>query len=131
MIPGNYPTAQMRGAVDDLARPYSVHRRVGRDESAVGAPVKYEQDVASVRLYLYRRNGGESSAEMGPVQQGQMRGVCDGDADIRVGDRVDSGARRYEVVEPIRSLPDPTNTVIKELTLERVADQDANYVHDD
>ncbi|MDB9285391.1 hypothetical protein [Halorubrum ezzemoulense] len=71
-------------------------------------------------LYLYEPSSTEAITEVGEQSRGELEGLCLPNADIEVGDRIDYGQYRYEVLEPIVHIPSPENPVVYELAFERV-----------
>ena len=117
---GKVPTGPVESTVKRRARPYSVDRRTERDADTLGSGTSYEREAATAELYLYEPSASETVAPVGEQTSGDIRGLCLPDADIEIGDRVDYGTHRYEVVEPIRHIPNRDQTVVLELSLERV-----------
>lgn len=121
MIPGKTPTAPLRAHVRRMTRPYSIDRRTGVDEE-LGGGYEYEDDAATVELYLYdEQNASETIEEYGAVRQGALNAVCLAEADIRIHDRLEYGDGTYEVIAPITGIPNEDDPVILQLALERVA----------
>ena len=117
---GKVPTGPIRSTIIQRSRAYSIDRRQGRDTDALGSGVNYEQDATVADLYLYDPSASETVAPVGEQTGGDISGLCLSDADVQVGDRVDYGRQRYEVIEPMRDIPNPQSAVAIELTLERV-----------
>lgn len=117
---GNIPTAPLRTQVKQITRPYSIDRYDGHDNSKPGASESHIEDATTVDCYLYDAMGGESVIEVGEVEQGGLQGIALAEADIQERDRLGDSGRRYEVGEPIREIPSPTNPQIILFNLERV-----------
>jgi len=123
---GNMPTSALRKFVRRQTRPYSIDRQRDRDESTVGGGEVYESDVAILDLHLYGERGSQTVIDVGEVDTGSMGGVALPSEDVRVGDRLEYGDRRYEVVSPIRAIPDESDTSVVHFNLEHVDETTAN-----
>ena len=118
---GKIPTGPLRSHVRRITRPYSISRRGDRDNTTVGSGENYESDATTVDLYVYDESDtNEVIQEYGEVRRGDLQALCLADADIQLNDRLAYGQSRYEVVEPIRGIPQNQNAKILQFSLERV-----------
>lgn len=121
MFPGNLPTGPMKQHVKRITRPFSIDRQRDRDDSKAGVGENYENDVTTAELYLYDESDtNDIIQEYGEIRRGSIQGVCLAGADIEIGDRLEYGNNRYELVEPIEYIPSESNAVILQLAFERV-----------
>ena len=120
-FPGKIPTGPMVSHVKRIVRPYSIDRKRPRDDSQVGSGENYESDATVADLYLYEESDTNDVVQQyGEVRRGSLQGICPADADIEIGDRVEYGESKYELVEPIRGIPDNNTPDILRLSFERV-----------
>lgn len=111
----------MKQHVKRITRPFSIDRQRDRDDSKAGVGENYENDVTTAELYLYDESDtNDIIQEYGEIRRGSIQGVCLAGADIEIGDRLEYGNNRYELVEPIEYIPSESNAVILQLAFERV-----------
>lgn len=120
---GKMPRGPLRQHVRSMTRPYSVDRERSRNEMKPGGGKQFDRDAATVDMYVYGETGRDTLDAVGELDQGSMQAVALAEADVQDGDRLDYGDRRYEVVEPIRFIPDRDDPAILQIPLERVPEQ--------
>lgn len=117
---GKVPSGALRAHLRRITQPFSLDRRTERDERVAGGGESYEYDAVSADLYCYGESGSQEIASVGEVERGSMTGLALSEEDVQVGDRLDYGTRRYEVVEPIRYVPEESDRAVIQFPLERV-----------
>ena len=119
MIPGKAPTEPIKKQVQRMTQPYSIDRRIEGGE--IGGGYDYDTEAAVAELYLYDEQQSDIQVEdYGGVNRGGLQGLCLPDADVQVYDRVGYGQGRYEVIEPIRGIPNEADPTILHLSFDRV-----------
>ena len=113
----------LQGVVRTRSSSYAIDRRQERDETTIGSPESYEEEVTTVQLYLFRPSSSPDIDIVGEMQRGSLHGYCLPDEDIRVGDRITFGVGRYEVIEPIEPQPSDADPTLHRLYFDRVTDQ--------
>lgn len=117
---GSIPTGPIQSVVEQFSRPYSLDRREDRNETKIGSGKEYEPDAANADLYLYDPQANESVVDVGTQVRGELSGLALPDANVEVYDRLDYGDDRYQVMHPLRPIPDQDNPIVIQLSLERV-----------